>query len=379
MSSTLRRPFSASVFSALAVCSIVLAGCGSAGISAASRVTVYVSMPLRGASGVDGRDVTDAARLALAAAHGRAGDLRVRAVYLDDTAGHGPRARWSPARAGANARRATEDTSAVAYIGDFQSGATRTSEPITNGARLLQVSPAATAVDLVRPFPGSSELPAGEQAGGERTFGRVIPDDEAQAAAAAAWVRRLHVRRVEVVHDRSAFGRTLAQGFRESLRGVRVVDKASVVYFGGFAEPVSALQSSGSRVMASDAVLPPFAAGSLKLAALATSPAQDSGQLPPRGQRFAAEFRRRYGHSPGRYAAYGYEAMAVVLDAIRRAGDQGTDRQAVIDAFFATRNRRSILGTYSIDPIGDTTLNRLTGYRLRAAGPPQPVALLPAR
>ena len=48
--------------------------------------------------------------------------------------------------------------------------------------------------------------------------------------------------------------------------------------------------------------------------------------------------------------------MAVVLDAIKRAGDKGNDRQAVIDAFFATKDRDSVLGTYSIDENGDTTL-----------------------
>ena len=350
-------------------------------MSAASRVTVYVSTPLRGPSGAAGRDVAAGARMALADARERAGDVRVRAIYLDDTAGPGRRARWSQVRAGANARRATEDTSAVAYVGDFQSGATRTSEPITNAARLLQVSPASTAVDLTRPFPGSNELPAGEQEGGERTFGRVIPDDEAQAAAAATWVRRLHARRVGVVHDHSAFGRTLGEGFRESLRRVRVVDTAPLVYYAGLAsaEPLSALQTSGAKVLASDAVLPPFGSGSGALAALATSPAQDPAQLPPRGRRFAAAFDRRYRRAAGPYAAYGYEAMAVVLASIRGAGDDATDRQAVIDAFFATRDRRSILGTYSIDTAGNTTLDRLTGYRLRSRGTPRPVALLPAR
>jgi branched-chain amino acid transport system substrate-binding protein len=56
--------------------------------------------------------------------------------------------------------------------------------------------------------------------------------------------------------------------------------------------------------------------------------------------------------------------MAVVLDAIERAGDGGTDREAVIDAFLDTSDRESVLGTYSIDEVGDTTLNRLTGYRV---------------
>jgi branched-chain amino acid transport system substrate-binding protein len=370
----------ASGVAALAV-GLALGGCGSGGVSAASRVTVYVSMPLQGPAGPAGRDVADAARMAFAAHNGRAGDLRVRAVYLDDTAGHGGRARWSQAQTGANARRATEDTSAVAYLGDFESGASRTSEPITNAAHLLQVSPASTAIDLVRPFPGSSELPAGEQDGGERTFARVIPDDEAQAAAAAAWVRRLRVRRVDVVHDHSAFGRTLAQGFQESVPGFRTPGPPQLIYYAGLAsdEPLSALQTSGAKVLAANAVLPPFGTGSSALAALATSPAQDTAQLPASGRRFAAAFERRYGRRPGPYAAYGYEAMSAVLDAIRRAGGQGTDRQAVIDKFFATRNRRSILGTYSIDTAGNSTLNRLTGYRLSAAGPPTPVVLLPAR
>ena len=44
--------------------------------------------------------------------------------------------------------------------------------------------------------------------------------------------------------------------------------------------------------------------------------------------------------------------MAVVLDSIERAGDQGDGRDSVVDAFFDTRDRDSILGTYSIDEVG---------------------------
>ena len=46
--------------------------------------------------------------------------------------------------------------------------------------------------------------------------------------------------------------------------------------------------------------------------------------------------------------------MRLVLDAIGRSGD---DRRAdVIHALFDTRDRASVLGTYSIDANGDTTL-----------------------
>ena len=69
--------------------------------------------------------------------------------------------------------------------------------------------------------------------------------------------------------------------------------------------------------------------------------------------------------------------MAVVLDSIGRADDP-LDRGSVIDAFFATTDRDSILGSYSIDDVGDTTLDRVGAYEsrngpLRAA--PQPVTV----
>jgi branched-chain amino acid transport system substrate-binding protein len=48
--------------------------------------------------------------------------------------------------------------------------------------------------------------------------------------------------------------------------------------------------------------------------------------------------------------------MALILDAIERAGSRGNDRQAVIEAALNTKNRRSVLGEYSIDDNGDTTL-----------------------
>ena len=51
--------------------------------------------------------------------------------------------------------------------------------------------------------------------------------------------------------------------------------------------------------------------------------------------------------------------MAVVLDAIEQGGD---DRQAVIDAFFATKGSESPLGTYDIDQDGDTTLTDYGAY-----------------
>ena len=93
-----------------------------------------------------------------------------------------------------------------------------------------------------------------------------------------------------------------------------------------------------------------------------TVPTLSPEELPPSGQQFYKDFEAEYGKAQDEiapYAVYGYEAMAVVCDAIAQGGD---DEQAVIDAFFATKGRESPLGTYDIDPDGDTTLSDYGAY-----------------
>jgi branched-chain amino acid transport system substrate-binding protein len=366
----------------LAALGAALGGCASSGsgIQAGERVDVYVSMPLHGRGAADGRDVADGARLALADAHGNVGELAVRATYLDDTSGKAG-ATWDPAVAAGNARRATQDSAAIAYIGDFDSGATRFSLPITNEAHLLQVSPAASAVDLVQPYLGAGDqVPEEVQPTGERTFGRVIPSDEAQARAGAIWAKRLHSKGVFVERGRTRYDDVMATAFREeaaslNLRIAGSGEKLPGTSTGDLAyAAVEQSERPGAldampRVMATDALLTPsipawLVSGPQPRETLLTSATEDPAQLPPKGQRFVREFRQRYHREPGRYAAYGYEAMAVVLDSIRRAGDSGDDRDAVIGAFFETTDRDSVLGKYSIDEVGNTTLDRLAGYRV---------------
>jgi branched-chain amino acid transport system substrate-binding protein len=80
-----------------------------------------------------------------------------------------------------------------------------------------------------------------------------------------------------------------------------------------------------------------------------------TAQYPPAASRVLADYRRHFGTDASPYALYGFEAMSVVLDAIRTAGARGNNRQAVIDAFFATRDRNSVLGRYSVGAEGETS------------------------
>lgn len=352
---------------------LMVGGCGGSGADGEPSLTVYLSAPLSGPRAADGRDVADGARLALADAGAEAGGVGVGLEVRDDATARG----WDAATTGANARAATEDSTAIAYVGELDSGASRTSIPITNQAGMLQVSPGAGAEDLTREALGSSAVPA-VQASGERTFGRVIPSDRDQGEAAAVWMSGAGIESVTVADDGSAFADALVDGLGAAPDAPTVVPaggQAEALYVAatGWLEPAGA--AVGERaIYGSDAQLGEarrLASGSRPVRL--TAAALDPSQLPAAADGFRAAFADAYGREPGPYAAYGYEATAAVLDSIDRAADP-TDRGDVIDAFFAITDRDSILGTYSIDGVGNTTLGRLGAYEVGRSGLPRPAA-----
>ena len=214
---------------------LVLAGAGCGGgeeeASGEPRLTVYVSVPLSGPEAADGLAVSQGARNALDEAGQEAADLTVEAKILDS----GPGASISEpteedadlARAAVNARLATQDSTAIAYIGELDSATTFTSLPITNDARLLQVSPSADAVELVAPFDGSDEVPPEAQPSGARTFGTLAPlEGEPGDAGAEAMALVLDaIGRADDPLDRASVVEAfLATGERESPLGPYSID-----------------------------------------------------------------------------------------------------------------------------------------------------------
>lgn len=117
-----------------AVLVVGVSGCGEEGASEEAMLTVYVSGPMRGEEAKAGQrrcnEAWDAAR-AEREVEGR----WVRVVCLDAT---GPEGRWTLAKVGANARRATEDSTAIAYIGEPDWAARRQSRPIVEAAGLVE-------------------------------------------------------------------------------------------------------------------------------------------------------------------------------------------------------------------------------------------------
>ena len=128
---------------------VTVAGCGgddggtasAEGGSGGRTLTVYSSLPLQGASKNQAQAITNGMKLALDQAGGKAGDNTIKYVSLDDSTAQA--GAWTPEATSANARKAAQDDSTIAYLGEFNSGASAISIPILNeaGICLLYTSP----------------------------------------------------------------------------------------------------------------------------------------------------------------------------------------------------------------------------------------------
>ena len=109
--------------------------------------------------------------------------------------------------------------------------------------------------------------------------------------------------------------------------------------------------------------------GGAASATYVTSPILEPDQYPASAQQVFAEYRRAFGGiEPTPYALYGYEAMKDVLRAIAKAGRKAADRPSLASAFFHLGEIHGVIGDYTIDPHGDTSLASFDGYRVSAVG-----------
>lgn len=380
----------------------ITSGCGAVsgataiGSATSQALTVYSSLPLQGPSAQRSQDVVDGEKLALEQSGGRAGRYRVGYVSMDDTSPS--TGRWDPGQTSSNAKTAAQDRSTIAYLGDWDSGATAVSLPLINGSGILQLSPASSYTGFTRALYAAKGEPDRYYPAGRRSFARLVSDDGQQASALLAYMARLHVRRLYVISDREVFDAavapivTAAAGARhvavagQDELGVSSSDDQAVlaravqarpdaVLYAGSNDPHAAemLLALHSRLKRLKVFLPYFAAdpgflgqlGSARAVTYVASPAAPVRSYPPAGQRFAADYLARFGAEPGAWAAYGYESMSLILDTIRVSGRHGNDRQTIINRVLATRDRDSVLGRYSFRT--DATINPPTyeGYRVR--------------
>ncbi|MGH2898701.1 MAG: branched-chain amino acid ABC transporter substrate-binding protein [Solirubrobacteraceae bacterium] len=369
---------------------------GSAVESGSDTLTIYSSLPLQGPDRSRSRDMVNAIKLALQDANGKIGPFSITYVSLDSATAEART--WTGDQVLQNARKAVRDLNAIAYIGDRDSAATALSLPMTNEGDILQVSPSSTYDGLTRASRRQGE-PERFYPSGERTFGRVVPADHVQASALVGYMKASGVKRLALLADREIYGGGLADQVEKAAerQGIEVADRGRIdarngdlagaagqvaqtgadafLFAGttdtGAARIFTAVAHAGPRMLlfgpaavadrAFLADLPVTAQRRLRVTTSALPPRL----LPRSASAFRDRFRTTFGRQPAPEALQAYEAASAVLHAIRAAGTRGNDRHAVTDQFLAIRDRDSVLGRYSIDANGDTSLSTYAGNRVR--------------
>jgi branched-chain amino acid transport system substrate-binding protein len=363
---------------AAAVTLLVLALPASAGAQ-----TVYSSLPLQGFSRSQAQAVVSGARLAL-----QDSGAPLKYVSLDDSTRR--EGAWTPEGEARNARRAVEDSATIGYIGAFNSGATAVSLPILNESGVPMISPSNTAIGLTRRGPGADPgEPDKYYPTGVRTYFRLTANDAVQGGALAAAARDGACTAIALVTDREVYGKGVGAWVRTYARqlGLNVIASKSIrrqrsyrglarslkradcfVYTGITANGAVALFRDVGRALpkaklfGSDGIaesgfsrhVQRSVARRLLVSVVTLAP----DAYPAAGQAVLA----RAGKNADPYFLYGYEAMRLIADAYA-AGAR--DKAGVLAYLRGVNGRASVLGTYSFDANGDTTLKTYGLYGIR--------------
>jgi branched-chain amino acid transport system substrate-binding protein len=390
-----------------ALVTLAVAGCGGSSSNSNSisgtKLTIYSSLPLQGANRPNSVATNNGAQLALSSVGGKIGKYTITFKQLDDSTAQA--GKWDPGQTTSDAHTAVNDKTTIGYLGEFNSGASAISIPILNRAGIPQISPSNTAVGLTSSAAGATPgEPLKYYPTGKRTYARVVPKDTVQAAAQVALQKSEGCTKVAVLDDQEVYGQGLATNFKLAAQtqgltvtGVQGYDPKAANYrslaqqvaaTGANCVFISAIVDNNAVQLTKDvaAALPkakifgpdgvevdtyfdPTKGGiptTLDPRVFMTVATLPPANYPPAGQAFFKFYQAKYG-TPQAYAVYGYEAMSLMLDAIKRATNNGTasvSRSKVVAAIFATKDRPSVLGTYSIDPNGDTTLTAYGAYKI---------------
>jgi branched-chain amino acid transport system substrate-binding protein len=345
--------------------------------------------------------MVNAIELALQQRDGKAGDIKIEYESLDDATAQA--GQWDEAKCAENAQKAAQDEEIIGWIGPFNSGCAAVEIPILNRAGLGMISPANTYIGLTKPG-GAPDEPEKYYPTGERNYSRVIVADDEQGQAGAILMEEEGFESVYILDDKETYGKGLADQVQKSAEdlGIEILGREGIdsqaanfrslmnkiaqedpdaIYFGGIIENNSAqlIKDKVSAGMSNEdvAFIGPDGifldelltqAGDAAEGVYVTFGGLPESELSAEGQEFVKTYEKNYDDEIQPYTAYAYEAANVMLDAIERASDEAggevPDREAVIEQIFATEDYEGVLGTWSFDEDGDTTLTELSVQRV---------------
>ena len=379
-------------------------GLGFGGGSQPGTIRIYASVPLDKFA-----SITHGAQMAIEEAGGGAAGYHLEFVPLNDAKEVDDK--WNADVELANARRAAADPDAMVYIGTYNSGAAKISIPVLNRVHMAMISPGNTYPGLTKPGTGTAGEPWIYYPLGVRNYFRVVPADDLQGAAAAAYAQQIGAKSVYVLDDTELYGHGVAVIFARSARelGLQVltrtddgtaIDSESIdvrasdytalarkiadlhpdlVYFGGITDnhPGQVLRDlresanytgafMGADGIADDEFIKqvPVARGNI----YSTLVGLPANKLTGAGADWYNRYTNRFPNDENRdFAPFGYEAARVAISAINKAGvkDREAIRAAVATITSADLGGPTILGNdWRFDANGDTSLVTISVQRL---------------
>lgn len=365
-------------------------------------VRIYTSVPMNQFA-----SIVHGAEMALEEAGGRAGNFRVELVPLNGSPTLG--GKWDAATELANARRAVEDPDAMVYIGTYNSGAAKISIPVLNRVHMAMISPGNTYPGLTKPGTGNAGEPYSYSPLGVNNYFRVVPADDLQGSAAAAYAQQqVKARSVYILDDTELYGHGIAVIFAQTAKelGINVVGgpegidvraqsysalaqkivatNPDLVYFGGISDNHPGLVMRDLRdagytgaFMGADGIVDNTFVQQTQQYALdgvdiyATLVGLPSAKLSGVGAVWYSRYKSRYPNDDDEnFAPFGYEAMKVALHAIEKAGvkDREAIRAAVATTSSADLPGDHILGDWKFDANGDTSLVNISVLKEEGQG-----------
>jgi branched-chain amino acid transport system substrate-binding protein len=369
---------------------------GGTGTDKAKTIKIVSSLPRTGSAKAQTNTIVNGIRLAIDEVGGKVGDFTIAYDDMDDASAK--KGDWDPEVEQANAGKAIGDPDVMVYIGTYNSGAAKISMPLLNKADLVMISPANTGTGLTKPGMGEPNEPGVYRPSGKITYFRVVPADDIQGSMSAVWMKEMGGTSVYVLDDRGYYGKGVADVFvvAAEKEGIKVLGRDGIdpkaqeykslmakikekdpdyVYYGGTTQTNAGqiakdLVGVGLRakLMVPDgcfeeSFISAAGAANLNGRAFITFGGKPPSKLTGKGAEFVEKYKKQYKAEPEAYAVYGYMCAKVALDAIRRAGKK--DRAAIREAVAQTKEVDGVLGTWSFDANGDTTLQTMTGNTVK--------------
>jgi branched-chain amino acid transport system substrate-binding protein len=366
------------VAGAIAVLALGAAACGKSGNggggggSSAGPVKIGIVGAATGPNAQLGINIANGAKLAIDQYNATNPKTKITAVVYDT--------QGDPAVAPGQVRKSIQDKVA-GVVGPAFSGESKAVDKDFEEAQIPNISASATAVNLAQ--------------NGYKYWHRVVANDDVQGPADAQFITgTLKAKKVFVIDDNQEYSVGLADAvakaaqsggatvqrdkidpkasdYSSTVNKVRSAGAEAIFYGGYYAEAgklLKQLRDAGVKAKfvsddgSSDPGLIKAAGQQQAEGAMASCPCLLAGfSKDAKAQKFAGEYKAKFGADPGTYSAEGYDAANMLIEAVKAGKTTGPD----INSFLATMNYPGVSKPLKFNPNGEPTESTIFMYEVQ--------------